>query len=84
VKKSNPQALALQSNGQILVGGVPFGLARLNGHGSLDPTFGSGGTETPGAQVTGLLIQNDGKILAIGAGGPNGTEPLLLACNLPN
>jgi uncharacterized delta-60 repeat protein len=85
VKKSSPQALAVQSNGQILVGGVPFGMARLNGNGSLDPTFGNGGTvETPGAQVTGLMIQNDGKILAIGAGGPNGTEQLVLARYLPN
>jgi uncharacterized delta-60 repeat protein len=80
VKKSMPQALALQSNGQVLVGGIPFGLARLNSNGELDTTFGSGGTvETPGAQVTGLLIQTDGKIIAIGAGGPNGTEQLMLS-----
>ena len=47
-KKSMPQALALQSNGQVLVGGIPFGLARLNSDGELDTTFGTGGTvETP-------------------------------------
>ena len=78
---NNPQALALQSNGQILVSGVPFGLARLNANGELNTTFGTGGTvETPGGQVTGLLIQTDGKIVAIGSEPPNGlvSEHLML------
>jgi uncharacterized delta-60 repeat protein len=82
---SMPQTLALQSNGQILVGGIPFGVARLNSDGELDTTFGSGGiVETPGGQVIGLLVETDGKILAIGAGGPNGTEELVLARYLAN
>jgi uncharacterized delta-60 repeat protein len=82
---SMPQTLALQSNGQILVGGIPFGVARLNSDGELDTTFGSGGiVETPGGQVIGLLAETDGKILAIGAGGPNGTEELVLARYLAN
>jgi uncharacterized delta-60 repeat protein len=34
-KTSMPQALALQSNGQVLVGGIPFGLARLKSNGEL-------------------------------------------------
>ena len=34
--------------------------------------------------MTGLLIQTDGKIVAIGAGGPNGTEQLMLARYLAN
>jgi hypothetical protein len=60
-------------------------VARLNSDGELDTTFGSGGiVETPGGQVIGLLVETDGKILAIGAGGPNGTEELVLARYLAN
>lgn len=66
-KINEPQALALQSNGQIVVGGMS-GLARLNPNGQLDTTFGSGGSLAT-FQVTGLLIQTDGKIVAIGPSG---------------
>ena len=66
-KINEPQALALQSNGQIVVGGMS-GLARLNANGQLDTTFGSGGSLAT-FQVTGLLIQTDGKIVAIGPSG---------------
>jgi uncharacterized delta-60 repeat protein len=84
-KTSMPQALALQSNGQVLVGGIPFGLARLNSDGELDPTFGSGGiVETPGGEVTGLLIQTDGKIVAIGAQIQGQLQELFLARYLGN
>ena len=85
-KTSMPQALALQSNGQVLVGGIPFGLARLNSNGELDTTFGSGGiVETPaGGEVTGLLIQTDGKIVAIGAQIQNQLQELFLARYLGN
>ena len=68
-KINEPQAIALQSNGQIVVGGMS-GLARLTSNGQLDGTFGSGGSLAT-FQVTGLLIQTDGKIVAIG---PSGTE----------
>jgi|SRR5579862_898421 len=64
---NEPQALALQSNGQIVVGGMS-GLARLNSNGQLDTTFGIGGSLAT-FQVTGLLIQTDGKIVAIGPRG---------------
>jgi uncharacterized delta-60 repeat protein len=64
---NEPQALALQSNGQIVVGGMS-GLARLNSNGQLDTTFGSGGSLAT-FHVTGLLIQTDGKIVAIGSSG---------------
>jgi len=86
VNMNAPQALALQSNGQILVSGVPFGMARLNANGELDTTFGSGGmVETPGNQVEGLLIQTDGKIVAIGQGDPqNSIFGLMLARYLAN
>jgi hypothetical protein len=72
--KTQPQAIALQSNGQIVVGGlsnadgtpVAGGLARLNSNGELDTTFASGGSLMSGQTVSGLLIQKDGKIVAIG------------------
>ena len=41
------------------------GLARLNSNGNLDTTFGSGGTLTTDNSVSGLLIQTDGKIVAV-------------------
>ena len=73
------KALAVQANGQIVVGGLinldsPIlgGLARLDANGSLDTTFGT--TDSFGAcctvtseqTFTGLLIQTDGNIVAIG------------------
>ena len=64
---NEPQAIALQSNGKIVVGGIS-GLARLNSNGQLDTAFGSGGSLAT-FHVTGLLIQTDGKIVAIGSSG---------------
>ena len=64
---NEPQAIALQSNGKIVVGGMS-GLARLNSNGQLDATFGNGGSLAT-FHVTGLLIQTDGKIVAIGSSG---------------
>jgi uncharacterized delta-60 repeat protein len=72
------QATTLQSNGQIVVGGLHsgnggqiFGMARFNAVGSLDATFGVGGTLTTSfgagsAQVFAVLVQADGKIVAVG------------------
>ena len=77
-KVNEPLAIALQSNGQIVVGGMS-GLARLNSNGQLDTTFASGGSLAT-FSVTGLLIQTDGKIVAIGS---SGTE-LALARYLAN
>ena len=48
-----------------------FSVARYTANGSLDPTFGSGGTvaTNPGgsAAATGVVVQSDGKIIAVGA-----------------
>ena len=82
-------ALAIQADGKIIVagarfsftsGGSDFALARYNPDGSLDSSFGAGGkvvTDLQNLQRTdyasGLAIQADGKIVAIGsifAGGP--------------
>ena len=78
-------ALALQSDGKIIAAGTDFldfnpgdmsdtdfALARYNPDGSLDTTFGNGGTVTTdflGAEddVYSVLIQPDGKIVAVGS-----------------
>ena len=68
-------AIALQSDGKILVGGqarineLVGVIFRLNPNGSLDTTFGSGGMVAVrlgsiGASVGGLVVQTDGKIVA--------------------
>ena len=72
------QAFAVGSNGRIAVGGLSqtpsfgdiFGLARLNSDGTLDSTFGTGGTVTTNFggsdQVLAVVVQPDGKIIAVG------------------
>jgi uncharacterized delta-60 repeat protein len=77
---NTPQALAVQSNGQVLVGGLELatggpnfgGIARLDTNGELDTTFGSGGTLTVDNDVTALLIDKNGDILAIEGIGNDG------------
>jgi len=74
-------AVALQSDGKIVVGGQvgstsgPLGaLVRLTTNGSLDSSFGAGGLATSkfdnirSPMVVGLAIQPDGKILAAATG----------------
>jgi uncharacterized delta-60 repeat protein len=70
------EALALQANGQIVIGGlispVEGGMVRLDSNGELDTTFGTVDSFGICCSVTsdqtffGLLIQTDGKIVAIG------------------
>lgn len=65
--------VAIQNNGKILAGGqIGFvtGVVRLNANGTLDSTFGVGGTVTSIlggndglCQVMGLAIQSDGRIV---------------------
>jgi uncharacterized delta-60 repeat protein len=77
---NTPQALAVQSNGQVVVGdlvadasGPNFGgIARLDTNGELDTTFGNGGTITVDNNVTALLIDTNGDILAIEGTGNDG------------
>jgi uncharacterized delta-60 repeat protein len=84
-----PQALAVQSNGQVVVGGVQHGpggpisggIARLDTNGELDTTFGSGGTLTVDNNVTALLIDTNGDILAIEGTGNDG---IVVAAYLSN
>jgi uncharacterized delta-60 repeat protein len=71
------RALAIQSDGRIVAAGLAqdiygtygFAIARYNGDGSLDPTFGIGGkitTALPDSRINALAIQFDGKIVAAG------------------
>jgi uncharacterized delta-60 repeat protein len=67
---SSAGAMALQSNGQILVVAGGGAIVRLNSDGSLDKTFGNGGLTTPPGVPAGfgfaagpVLVQPDGKIL---------------------
>jgi uncharacterized delta-60 repeat protein len=87
-RRSAPNGIALQSNGQILVGGsvsgaspISGGLARLNANGELDTTFGNGGTLTTDNAVNGVLVQADGKIVAVEA---VSTDGIALARYLAN
>lgn len=86
---NTPQALAVQSNGQVVVGGLELsdggpnfgGIARLDTNGELDTTFGSGGTLTVDNNVTALLIDKNGDILAIEGTGNDG---IVVAAYLSN
>jgi uncharacterized delta-60 repeat protein len=86
---NTPQALAVQSNGQVVVGGLELatiapnfgGIARLDTNGELDTTFGSGGTVTVDNNVTALLIDTNGDILAIEGTGNDG---IIVAAFLSN
>jgi len=62
-------ALALQSDGKILVGGAfAKGIARLNTNGSVDSTFNpSPAVGAVGGDVRGIAIQADNKIIIVGA-----------------
>ena len=75
-------SLAIQSDGKIIAAGsaqvggtTDFALARYNTNGSLDTSFGSGGlvASTAGNSIIKVLIQSDGKILAVGNANDNFT-----------
>jgi len=84
-------AIAVELNGKILTAGQgdEFGLGRFNPNGSLDTGFGSGGLVTTafftgpgtGSRILALLLQPDGKIIAIGDtyNNPAGTRGIALA-----
>lgn len=68
-------SLAIQSDGKIIAGGTAsinstgeFALARYNTNGTLDTSFGTNGLVTTAAanSIAKILIQSDGKILAVG------------------
>jgi uncharacterized delta-60 repeat protein len=82
-------ALALQSDGQAIAAGGGFALARLTLDGNLDASFGQGGIvptisfpgQNGGAGINAVVVQSDGKIVAVGTGFNNtsGLTSLVMA-----
>lgn len=87
--RSSINAVALDSQGRIVVAGftqaggtagLDFALARYTATGTLDRTFGTGGevaTKVRGGDddvANGLVIQPDGKIVAVGSAQNNDTQ----------
>lgn len=79
-------ALAVQSNGKIVVAGhsnltgyFNFALARYNPDGSLDTSFGDGGKSTvlvdPDTEAYAVAVQPDGKIVVAGYRNMDGDDP---------
>ena len=68
------QAMTLQADGRILVAGGNHAVTRFNSNGSLDFSFGSGGTATPAVSGTlgDMLVQPDGKIVLLGISNSGG------------
>ncbi len=63
--QNQPAAIALQSNGQIVVGGLS-GLARFESNGVLDTAFATDGSVATPFGISGVLIQTDGNIVVVG------------------
>jgi Domain of unknown function (DUF5122) beta-propeller len=63
--QNQPAAIALQSNGQIVVGGLS-GLARFESNGVLDTAFVTDGSVATPFRISGVLIQTDGNIVVVG------------------
>ena len=87
------EAVAVQPDGKLVVGGgeARFLVARYLSDGTLDPTFGSGGSVTTDMTpaidfVSSIVIQPDGKILAAGTSVSSayGQSDLALARYLPD
>jgi uncharacterized delta-60 repeat protein len=87
--RDGASAVAVQANGQALVGGshfqstAVFGLARVNADGTLDPAFGTGGTVLTSIHgddaIDAILVQPDGKIIAVGFSENNSTGVVFIA-----
>jgi uncharacterized delta-60 repeat protein len=86
-------AVALQSDGKIVVGGeigAEAAVMRLNTNGTLDSTFGRGGAVSisfpgdifDGAQIIGLAVQGDGKIVAGISNFNQGFGPMFILARL--
>jgi uncharacterized delta-60 repeat protein len=94
-QSNQANAVAVQSDGQIVIAGATaasgkspgaqFLVARYNADGSLDTSFGTGGYTATGfnkaatAQADAVAIQPDGKILAAGWADISGTDYFALA-----
>jgi uncharacterized delta-60 repeat protein len=75
--------LLIQGDGKIVVAGMDassnFVLARYNGDGSLDSSFGSSGKVTGHINAAGIALEPDGKIIVVGiTAGPDPAHPSFL------
>jgi len=90
------EAIVLQADGKIVIGGsardqmfkADFMVARLNGNGQFDPTFGTNGvtiTNVSGDdddRATDIALQSDGKIVAVGVAEMQQTSDFaMIRCN---
>jgi uncharacterized delta-60 repeat protein len=85
-------AMALQPDGKIIVAGIAylpptyaasFAVTRYLNDGTLDPSFGSGGTATTSfaktlASANAIALQPDGKIIVVGSNGDTGAKDLVI------
>jgi uncharacterized delta-60 repeat protein len=75
---------ALQSNGDIVVGGN-FGLVRYLSNGQLDTSFGTNGlAAAPGGGASGLAIEPSGDYLAVGTSGDDFAVSRFTASGTPD
>src|SRR5205823_10801526 len=81
-------ATLIQPDGKILVGGstgdfADFKLSRFNADGTVDGTFSGGFVTTDfggNDEITGLALQSDGKIVAVGYSHVGGSaQPIVMA-----
>lgn len=73
----NAYAVALQSDGKILIAGTTtaFAVARFNTNGTVDTGFGMNGVVTVGSGgASAMTLQSDGKILLAGSAGGSGLD----------
>lgn len=97
LQNANARAIAVQSDGKIIVAGNArnnsnqdfFTVVRYNSDGSIDSSFGNSGMIFTSFGLidflNDLIIQNDGKILAVGNGDVSSRLPLLAMMRLnPN
>ncbi len=68
IRGGQATAAALQPDGKVVVAGYGQVLARFHPDGSVDTSFGDGGAAqtVPNSEVTGLAVQPNGRIVAVG------------------
>jgi uncharacterized delta-60 repeat protein len=74
---------ALQSNGDIVVGGN-FGLVRYLSNGQLDTSFGTNGLAATAGGASGLAIETNGDYLAVGTSGDDFAAARFTASGTPD
>lgn len=63
---ASPNYLAVQGDGKIVVGASGYGLLRYTSTGALDTSFGNGGVVNFYIGVSGMAVQDDGRVVVTG------------------